>query len=75
MDITSILLKSLDAISLTPSNVDSHVPSAFERNVASLGMILAIIMEMSLETQLLIKVSQDLRKGPMNPQVIHGVQD
>ena len=70
VDITSILLKSLDAISLTASNVDSQVPTDFELNVASIGMLNAIIMQMTLEAQLLIKVSEGLRKGPMNPQVI-----
>ena len=69
VDITTILLKTLDAVSLTTTKSDNQQLTTFDNYVASLGMLNSIILDIALESQLLIQVSQDLRKGPLNIQV------
>ena len=68
---TTLLLRTLDAVSLTTTKGDDQQQklTTFDNHVASLGMLNSIILDMSLESQLLIQVSQDLRKGPLNIQV------
>ena len=69
IDITKLLMKELSTM-FSGSVSDDNQVSSFDLNLASIGMMNSIILQMFLETNLLIKISQDLRKGPLNPKVI-----
>ena len=70
MDITKFLLeKALPLLTGPIQNSKRDEPTSFEKYTASMAMINSFVLYMSMKVQLIIKISEDLRKGPLNSKV------